>query len=264
MASIYFVEDPATLWLDLTGSILCLYHPDYVPVPIPNAITMPFPEFYDRYKIEPTLYEVDNIVFVGTNRIITPSNRTDPVFELLFTGVRMNKLSVDTCPFISVPWRTWFHFGITNHTYGRYDYSYAAETDWKKAQDDLSDYDPFSLDEMLTFSRLDGTVSVKRGTYFTDIQIVTVDVLPDIVDQYNDLRDELFETESGINPVLRKLIQFARSHCKQRRVPQMHIAFKRPRSIQIVKTNLKIDDYLVEQLLSRMQLVNNYLEAMRE
>ena len=33
-ASIYFVDDPAALQLDLTGSVLCLHHPDYAPVPI--------------------------------------------------------------------------------------------------------------------------------------------------------------------------------------------------------------------------------------
>jgi len=263
-ASIYFVDDPAVLRLDLTGSVLCLHHPDYVPVPITGAVTMPFPDFLDRYKIEPALYEADNIVFVGTNRIITPSSRTDPVFELLFTGVRMNKISVDTCPFISVPWRTWFHFGITNRPYGRYDYSYAAETDWHKARDGISDYDPFSLDEMLAFSNLDGAVSVRRGAYFTGINVVTVDVQPDIIAQYNDLRDELFETQSSIKPVLRKLAQFARAHCPQRRVPQPHTFFRRPTGQTIVKTNLKIDDYLAGQLLDLMHLTNNYLEALRE
>jgi hypothetical protein len=225
---------------------------------------MPWPEFYGRYKIEPALIQVDHIVFVGTNHIITPSNRNDPVFEVLFSGTRMNKISVDVCPFVSVPWRMWFHFGITNRPYGRYDYSYACETDWNKAQDGISDYNPFDLDEMIHWSRLDGVVAVTRAPYFTGLRVITVDLMPDIVAEYCDLRDVLLETEPSITPVLRKLAAFARGHCKQRNIPQPHAFFRNPRDVQIVKTNLGIDDYLTGQLLDLAQLTNGYLEAMRE
>ena len=265
MANIFFVADPARLRLDLDGAILCLHHSDYAPVQLPDGATvMAWPEFYARYKAEPALLEVEHIVFVGTNHIITPSNRTDPVFELLFSGTRMNKISVDLCPFVSVPWRTWFHFGIVNRPYGRYDYSYACESDWRKAQDGLDDYDPFDLDEMLHWSKLDNAVTVTRDAYFADLQVITVNLMPDVVDAYRDLRDELLETERSITPVLRKLAAFARAHCPQRHVPQPHIFFRKPERVQIVKTNLGIDDYLVGQLLDLAQLTNNYLEAMRE
>ena len=266
MASIFFVDDPARLRLDLPGPVLCLHHQDYAPVQLPDGATvMLWSEFYDRYKAEPGLIKVDNVVFVGTNHIITPSNRTDPVFETLFSGTReINKVSVDLCPFVSVPWRTWFHFGIVNRPYGRYDYSYACETDWNKAQDGLSDYDPFDLDEMLHWSKLDGAVVVTRGDYFTDLQVITVDLLPDVVAEYQDLRDALLDTEKSVTPVLRKLAAFAREHCRQRHIPQPHAFFRKPEGVQIVRTNLGIDDYLTEQLLGLAQLTNNYLEAMRE
>lgn len=262
VASIYFVEDIDTLRLGLVGKTLCLHHKKYKPAQVAGAITMPFSVFHMRYKAEPKLLDVDNIVFSGVNRIITPSNRTDPVFEVLFSGTRMNKISVDVVPFISVPWRMWFHFGITNNIYGRYGYSYAAETDYNKFRDGISEYDPFSLNEMLMYSH--DIVSVQRGVYFTNLQIITMDVAVNVVAEYEDLRDELLETEPSITPVLRKLSKFAQSCCKQRYVPQPHFLFNRPHNLRIIKTNLRIDDYLTDHLLSLIHLTNAYLEALRE
>lgn len=259
MGSIQFVQNTKDAQLSLDGSVLCLCHPKYEP-PQVDGKTLSFPVFHERYKHERELFDVDNIVFVGTNRIITPSNRTDPVFEVLFSGTQMNKVSVDNVPFISQPWRTWFHFGIVNEPYGRYGYSYAAETDYNKWMDDYSEYNPFSLDEMLTFSR--GIAMSDYDAYFTGYDVVEVQLMPGVLAEYKDLKDKLLNEEPNITGVLRKLSQFARSVCPQRKVPQPHAIFNKPHGLHIIKTNLGIDDYLVSQLLETIELINDYLREL--
>lgn len=253
--NVYFVKDSGTLELNIAGKTLCLCHRKYDPPRMNDAKVLPFAVFRERYKNENMLSDVDNVVFVGTNHIITPSNRTDPVFELLFTGIRMNKISVDNVPFISVPWRTWFHFGITNKPYNVYDYSYKAETDYNKYVDGYSDFDPFSLEEMLKYSH--GVACSNYDVYF-DYEIVEAPVFPDVVSAYKDLKDELFETERSPKTIINKLARFAQSSCPQRKVPQPHAAFRNPKG-RIVKTNLKVDDYLVDHLRNLMNLTNEYL-----
>jgi len=258
---IWFTRDTETLNLDLTGSVLCIHHKDYAP-PIGGADTMRFAAFRARYSKDPALLDYDNIVIVGTNRIVTPSSRNDPVFEVLFSGTRhINKVSVDNVPFISQPWRTWFHFGITNELYSIYDYSYKAETDYNKFIEGFSDHNPFSLEEMIKWS--DGPVRVDYNEYFTDWQIVEIDLMPDVIAEYEDLKAMLFETEDNPKAIVQKLSRFARFRCKQRCVPQPYAIFRKPRGLKIVKTNLKVDDYLVGQLLNIINLTNDYLRSMR-
>jgi len=257
MNNIYFVKNTGDLELNVAGETLCLYHHEYAP-PELNGTKLPFAAFLERYKHEDLLSSLDNLIFVGTNRIITPSTRTDPVFEILFTGVQMNKISVDNTPFISVPWRTWFHFGITNRPYGFYDYSYKAETDYNKYVDGFWDFNPFSLEELLKYSH-----GIARTDYdrFFDYEIIEVQVFPDVISAYQDLKDELFETERSPKAIINKLARFAQINCPHRKVPQPHVAWKKPR-LQIVKTNLRVDDYLVQCLRASMDLINDYLWSM--
>lgn len=256
MDSIYFVRDTARLTLELPGKVLCLNHKSCEPPHIDGADFLSFAAFHARYDKEPALLDYDHVIFVGTNRIITPSNRTDPVFEVLFSGTRhIDKISVDNVPFLVQPWRAWFHFGITNTEYSVYDYSYKAESDWNKYLDGVSDYDPFSLEEMIKWSR--PSVQVNYEKYF-NWTVIEIQVLPNVRAEYEDLKAELFETESGPKPVVQKLARFARAACPQRKVPQPHVAFRKP-NVQIVKTDLPVDDYLIDELISLMELTNDYL-----
>ena len=263
MTCIYFVEDTGAVELPPVERTLCLHHKDYPSPQIPGADVLQFAAFQARYKNEPELLDYERIVFVGTNRIITPSNRTEAVFEVLFSGTRhIDKVSVDHTPFInSDPWRFWFHFGITNTEYAHYDYSYAAQTDYDKWLDDVSDYNPFSLEEMVKWSR--GVVHVNYDAYF-DWEIVEVPVMPNVRAEYEDLKAELFETENGPRPIVRKLSKFADSWCPNRYIPKPYIAFRKPRGLRIVKTDLPVDDYLTGEVVKLMQLTNDYLWSMHQ
>lgn len=96
--------------------------------------------------------------------------------------------------------------------------------------------------------------------YFT-WRVVEVAVMPNVRAEYEDLKAELFETENGPKQVVQKLARFARQCCPQRQVPQPHVAFRK-RKVQIVKTNLPVDDYLAGELVKMMELTNDYLWSM--
>lgn len=87
---------------------------------------------FQEYK---TIYHnihANLLIFFGLNKIMTPSNRTDFVFEHLFTITRdIPKMSIDHLPFIGEPWRFWFHYGLCGTGKFAIPYSYTIETEWK-------------------------------------------------------------------------------------------------------------------------------------
>jgi len=88
-------------------------------------------EFEEFKKIYQNIHANMFIVF-GLNRIITPSNRCDFIFEHLFTlSADVEKISIDYLPFIGEPWRLWFHYGLCQCGNFGIPYSYSIETEWK-------------------------------------------------------------------------------------------------------------------------------------
>lgn len=73
------------------------------------------------------------IIVVGLNRMITPGNRCDMVFEYLQTMTpNIPKISIDTAPFIGEPWRLWFHYSVVAGKAFGMTYSYPIEGEWQK------------------------------------------------------------------------------------------------------------------------------------
>lgn len=96
--------------------------------PLKNAEFLEF----EKYKILYQKLAPELIILVGANRIINPSNRCDFVFEHLTTMTpNIPKISIDNSPFISEPWRLWFHYAFCNCGKFNINYSYIIETEWK-------------------------------------------------------------------------------------------------------------------------------------
>jgi len=119
----------ARLPAELPAETYVVYHKDCHPPETPGAKgRMDFEEFRRVYSN----LHANMFIFYGLNRIITPSNRTDFVFEYLFTlSADIPKISIDTAPFIGEPWRLWFHYGLCKCGNFGTPYSYAIETEWK-------------------------------------------------------------------------------------------------------------------------------------
>lgn len=93
-----------------------------------NVRYMDFKTFKQQYFS----LHINKLILVGLNKIITPQNRCDMVFDFLQSMTRnIEKISIDTSPFIKEPWRFWYHLDITNQDKFNVPHGYAMETEWK-------------------------------------------------------------------------------------------------------------------------------------
>jgi hypothetical protein len=112
----------------LSNQTIIVYKEGYNLPKIDNATIIEF----QQYKNTFLNYNPENLVIVGLNRILSPQNRCDLVFEYLQTMTsNINKFSIDEEPFIGEPWRFWFHYSIAFGSFLNINYSYAVETEWK-------------------------------------------------------------------------------------------------------------------------------------
>jgi hypothetical protein len=128
-AKIFWVRDVASFTLnnDIPDTLL-VYHSIYIPPSIDNVRYMKF----DDFKVQYSELHFNKLILVGLNRIITPQNRCDMVNDFIQTLTRsIPKISIDCSPFIGEPWRTWYHFDVTNSGKFNIPHGYAIETEWK-------------------------------------------------------------------------------------------------------------------------------------
>lgn len=88
---------------------------------------------WQKFKVTYSDFETSQFVIVGANRMITPSNRCDMVNDYLQVMTKnIDKISIDTKPFIGEPWRLWYHYSLAFGEWLGTDYSYPVEGDWQK------------------------------------------------------------------------------------------------------------------------------------
>lgn len=125
---VFFVKDTSSVKVNLSGKTICIYREGF---DLPNIENCDYYEF-SKYKYIYTTLDCDNIVIVGLNKIFIPSIRCDLVFEYLQTmTTHINKISIDTSPFIGEPWRFWIHYSMVFGGFLNISYSYAIETEWQ-------------------------------------------------------------------------------------------------------------------------------------
>jgi len=128
-SKIQFLEDTSTADCgEIPPDTFLIFRDGYNLPSFKNVEYIDFMEFKNKYfGIHANKY-----IFVGLNRIITPQNRCDMVFDYMTSMTRnIEKISIDTQPFIGEPWRVCFHYDITNQECFNAPYSYVLETEWK-------------------------------------------------------------------------------------------------------------------------------------
>jgi hypothetical protein len=63
--------------------------------------------------------------------------------------------------------------------------------------------------------------------------------------------------------IIKSLSNFAKASCPQRLIPAEHKIFETPDNVCIVRTDLKVDEYLTGRLLEKIREVNTVCEAMQ-
>ena len=87
---------------------------------------------FNKFRVLYSELEIDMLVVIGLNKIITPSNRCDMVNDYMQTMTRnIKKISIDSSPFIGEPWRLWYHYDVGNCNTFNIPHGFAIETEWK-------------------------------------------------------------------------------------------------------------------------------------
>lgn len=98
---------------------------------LPKLNNVEYIEF-EKYRYKYYDMHHSTIIIVGINKIITPSTRTNIIFEYIQENSNsIEKIIIDTAPFVGEPWRFWWAFSITNNNPWLWPHSYTVETEWK-------------------------------------------------------------------------------------------------------------------------------------
>lgn len=129
--NIQFLKDTSTAVIpeEFQGDdVIMVYRDGYA---LPDVEVSAKIEFA-RYKVTYPSYSPTKMILVGLNKIILPSNRCDLVFEYLQDNSHsIDKMSIDTAPFVKEPWRFWFHHSMTKNNVWNWPHSFFVETMWK-------------------------------------------------------------------------------------------------------------------------------------
>lgn len=205
----------------------------------------------------------DTAVFLGLMNLITPSNRTDDVWEVVFNQLDVPCVSVDRYLFRSDPWRAWFHFGLVGAEYRDYTYSYLAETDYEQYFNGKTDDNPFSLDEIRTWG--DGVIESEYDHYFREFHVsVDYEAGPIEQQEYSERLDELFAEKNTIGQVRRGLESYADDIYSGREIPNRHQLFRGEKCWDVSITNLPIDRWKASYLQDLVALTDGIGQAFHE
>lgn len=256
---IHLTRDAGALALEVPGDVLCVRHRAY-PAPRIDAEHITVDDL--REDVRGWLDGRDALVFVGLTRAMTPSNRTDDVWEILFNGTDgLLKHSVDHTLFVHEPWRAWLHFGLVGAPYAEYTYSYLAESHWKAHRDGVRDDDPFDLASIVRWGR--GVVRSTHPRHFDEIAVEVIALDDETHAAYAEAKREAFDTATTLAGLVRHLGRFAADACPERKIPTRTALFRR-RSHHVVATDLPIDRFLVDRLRSLVDLTDGVAWAFHE
>ncbi len=205
MRAVYFSKDTGKLELDgLPASTLIVVHEMYE-VPKCAGRIVPWQEF----KINYSGFDTEQYVIVGLNRMIKPSNRCDMVNDFMQVMTKnIDKISVDSAPFMGEPWRLWFHFSIAFGEWLGTDYSYPIEGEWKKW---------FYYDQ--NHCRLSAdNLNVSVHATFSDIDTLTSSFnlyqpSDDELSFYNEAKKIVFDKYDTPKLLVNNLLKLCNQHC---------------------------------------------------
>ncbi len=248
---IILAKDIGAGQLDVGSEAVCVRHRDYAaPITRNGCLHVTHEELVADHRR--ALAGRNTMVVVGLSRIATPSNRTKvgPLLWGPLDGVR--RISVDRTLFVAEPWRAWWHFGAVGVRYREYTYSYLAESHWRAAQDGIRD-DPFSIEAIAECGA--GVVRSEDERHFERIDVEVVAMPAQTHAAYQDLKARAFDEEHTAKAIIARLASFAAEACPQRSIPTASRLFASD-AHRIVRTDLRVDEYLVNRLLDLARLTD--------
>jgi len=246
--------EPETIDFSRWENPVCVYSSQYdAPGSVPAVSFSGFKE-NPRNEVE----DYETMVFFGLTDAMTPSNRTDEVWEFLFNQIDKTCVSVDRFLFKSDPWRSWFHFGLINSEYRDYTYSYLAENDYKHFFNGQTEDNPFSLEEI---KRYGGDMIESHYTeYFKQFEVeARYEASPVEEYEYSERLDKLFNQKNTVGQVRRGLESYCDEIYPDRNLPKRHQLFRGGREWELKRTDLPVDRWKASRLKTLVELTNSVL-----
>lgn len=207
-----------------------------------------------RYLAEPATMAV-----IGLSDILTPSNRVKVGQAILRPWPGLQRVVVDRALFTVEPWRAWWAFRAVLAPYEDYPDSYLAETRWRFAQEKQTP-DPFSLEALCRWGA--DVVAAPDPLRFGPLIEDVVETSEDARAEYAALKAEVFEQETTLAAILRRLSAFAEELEPRREIPTPAGLFRDKARhltlppVRVVRTDLGVDRYLADQLRYVVALTN--------
>lgn len=263
MRNILFSKHPERVEIDV-GKAVCVYHRQYAKI-LPKISSCEFVEFgnlCDTFQTGNYFGGKDAVVFVGANKLFSSSTRFHPVFDVLQYGLEgMRRFVVDTSPYIGPLWRVFPQFSLAGVPFGEYTYSYLLESHYNSFIEGMRPDNPLEISKISEYAH--GHVSIDYERYFSDPVVEIIPMPAEIHEKYRDLKTRLFDVEIHATKIIRGLADFAKASCGQRIMPAEHKIFETPDAVRIVRTDLKVDEYLTNKLLDKIREVNAVCEVMQ-
>lgn len=244
-------RDIASLQIDDTPQTLCIRHKSY-----PSPATLRRVMIFDDFAKCPRehLRDVERLIVVGLNSIISPSKRTEEVFEVLFNNTRtLPKISIDTQLFNGDRWRLWFHWGLTNSSFDGYTYSYLIESHFNGWMDGIRDVNPIDVHNVLRNS--DCVVLCMYREAFQPLNINVIDTSAKVKVRYQTVKSQAFDECTTIRQIIARLGKMAQDECPSRRIPKFGELLPDRRNV-VIATDLAVDTFLLSQLHADTDLCN--------
>lgn len=264
MRRIYLSKNPKALNIPTTGGAICIYHRYYAKMLhwIDDCEFVEFKDLCDTYQKRDYFEGKQTVVFVGSNKIFNASSRNHPVFDILQYGLAgMERFVVDISPYVGPIWRIFPQFSLAGLPFGEYTYSYLLESHYNSFLDGVRPDNPLDLEAIGEYAR--SNVSIDYDRFFSPPSIKVIPMSPSIHCDYQEVKEDLFEENNRIVPIIKGLSNFAKSVCNERKIPQEHKIFETPDNVQIIRTDLKVDEYLTSQLVAKMDEVNRVCGVLR-
>lgn len=264
MKKVTFTKHPEELSFDLKNAI-CVFHKFYknkLPK-ITDCEYLEFERLCNEFQTQDFFTKKDAVVYVGLNKMFTTSTRFHPVWDLLQYNMPegIQKYCVDIAPYMGPLWRIWPHFNLAGLQTGEYTYSYLLESNYNSFLEEVRSENPLSFENIKEWAS--GNVQIDYIKYFSEPYIQIIEMSEDLHEGYQTLKEDLFDTYDTIGPILKQLTAYAKEHCKERTIPQEFKIFETPKNVKIVRTDLKIDEYLAGKLVSKMKEVNQIVEVLQ-
>ncbi len=198
------------------------------------------------------LREPGTMVVVGFSRLLTPSNRVKVGPYLLRQRPGIRRVVADDVMFVSEPWRLWWHlFAVGREAWG-FSNSFLAESRWKMAVEKQTE-DPFSISRVQGAIR--GVVRARDPFRFPPVEVEVVPVGAEVHAAYAEEKERAFTDEKTLPAIVKRLAAIADHALPARHIPSVASLWRSPPT-RIVRTDLKVDEFLVEQIVHRMALTN--------